>query len=518
MDLLRSFQAGSNVSNTSPRLRIGFASSLLRLAPVVVTLIVLAAGTLCAQTDPGPRPSAGGNAKRLPLADSADMQKFWGGGQNIFKQLFSVSGNSTANNIAAEPGVGLGPAFNGNSCAMCHSQPTVGGTSPSSNPEFGVANLDGATNAIPSFITADGPVREARFILNQKQLDGGVHNLFTIAGRSDASGCSLAQPNFAQQLANGNVIFRIPTPVFGLGFVENTPDSILQANLSANQATKSKLGIAGRFNVSGNDGTITRFGWKAQNKSLAVFAGEALNVELGVSNENFPSERSAVAGCVFNNTPEDSSPATGPNGSPGATTGTATQMASAMENLAIFMRFNAAPAPAIPPFVTQNGVTISQASVTNGQNLFSSVGCASCHSPSLTTAASQFEDLSNVTYQPYSDFALHHMGENLTDGVNQGIAGPDEFRTAPLWGVGQRLFFLHDGRASDLLSAIEAHASPLKDCTSVSSLETFEVASDFFAPLSPTIFCGSEANAVISNFNALSASNQQDVLNFLRSL
>ncbi len=261
-----------------------------------------------------------------------------------------------------------------------------------------------------------------------------MHNLFTIAGRSDAPGCNVAQPNFTQQLANGNVIFRIPTPLFGLGLVENTPDGTLQANLSANQTAKLRLGIGGRFNTIGNDGTITRFGWKAQNKSLAVFAGEALNVELGVSNENFSNERSAVSGCVFNSTPEDSSPATGPNGSPGATAATATQMAFAMENLAIFMRFNAAPAPAIRPFVTQNGISISQTSVTNGQNLFSSIGCANCHSPSLTTAASQFQDLSSVTDQPYSDFALHHMGENLTDRINQGIAGPDEFRTAPLWG------------------------------------------------------------------------------------
>jgi len=524
MDFLRSLQVSSDSSTRSISSRIrSSGGSPVRLLPLGVTLILLSAGTLHAQTDPGPRPSAGGNATRLPLADSVDMQKFWGGGQNIFKQIFSVSGNSTANNIFAEPGVGLGPAFNGNSCTMCHSQPTVGGSSPGTNPEVGAANLDGATNAIPSFITANGPVREARFILNQKQLDGGVHNLFTIAGRSDAVGCNLAQPNFAQQLANGNVIFRIPTPLFGLGLVENTPDSTLQANLGANQTVKSKLGIAGRFNangsfnVSGNDGTITRFGWKAQNKSLAVFAGEALNVELGVSNENFSNERSAVSGCVFNNTPEDSTPGTGPNGTP-PTTGTATQMASAMENLTIFMRFNAPPVPATAPFVTQNGVTITQASVTNGQNLFSSVGCANCHSPSLTTASSQFQDLSNVTYQPYSDFALHHMGENLTDGINQGIAGPDEFRTAPLWGVGQRLFFLHDGRATDLLSAIEAHASPLRDCVSVSSLETFEVAGDFFAPPSLSIFCSSEANTVISNFNGLSASNQQDLLNFLRSL
>ncbi len=177
MDLLRSLQAGSYVSTTSTSSRIGFSwGSLLRLTPVGLTLILLLVGTLHAQTDPGPRPSAGGNAKRLPLADSVDMQKFWGGGQNVFKQLFSVSGNSAANNITGEPGVGLGPAFNGDSCAMCHSQPTVGGTSPSANPEVGVANMDGATNAIPSFITANGPVREARFILNQNRLDGGVHN------------------------------------------------------------------------------------------------------------------------------------------------------------------------------------------------------------------------------------------------------------------------------------------------------------------------------------------------------
>ena len=67
--------------------------------------------------------------------------------------------------------------------------------------------------------------------------------------------------------------------------------------------------------------------------------------------------------------------------------------------------------------------------------------------------------MSNVTYHPFSDFAIHHMGSGLSDGINQGAAGPDQFRTAPLWGLGQRLFFLHDGRTSDLLQAIQAHAS-----------------------------------------------------------
>ena len=100
-------------------------------------------------------------------------------------------------------------------------------------------------NTIPSFITSNGPVREARFVRNSDgSPDGGVHGLYTIMGRTDAEGCNLKQPNFAQQLANNNVIFRIPTPTFGLGLVEATPDSTLQANLAANGRVKSQLGIS----------------------------------------------------------------------------------------------------------------------------------------------------------------------------------------------------------------------------------------------------------------------------------
>jgi CxxC motif-containing protein (DUF1111 family) len=97
--------------------------------------------------------------------------------------------------------------------------------------------------------------------------------------------------------------------------------------------------------------------------------------------------------------------------------------------------------------------------------------------------------MGNLTYHPFSDFALHHMGSGLADGVNQGAAGPDQFRTSPLWGVGQRLFFLHDGRTASLVTAIAAHASP-----------------------------GSEANQVISNFNLLPVSDRQAIINYLRSL
>jgi hypothetical protein len=261
-----------------------------------------------AQKDTGPRPGPAGGGGPYPTLN-ANEQNFFNQAFLRFQEINSVSGG-------IEPGNGLGPTFNGNSCAMCHAQPTIGGSAPGlsspqnqvPNPQVSLAKLDGATNSVPSFITANGPIREARFIRNPDgSLDGGVHGLYTIAGRTDAPGCTLAQPDFAHELAANNVIFRIPTPLFGLGLVENTPDVALQANLDATQAARSQLGIGGRFNTSGNDGTITRFGWKAQNKSLLIFAGEAYNVEQGVSTELFPNERSAVPGCVFNTTPEDSS-------------------------------------------------------------------------------------------------------------------------------------------------------------------------------------------------------------------
>jgi CxxC motif-containing protein (DUF1111 family) len=357
---------------------------------------------------------------------------------------------------------------------------------------------------VPSFITTSGPVREARFIAQDpttlnSPLDGGVHGLYTIKGRSDAAGCTLAQPNFSFQLANANVTFRIPTPTFGLGLVENTPDAALQANLVANASSKASLGIGGRLNTTGNDGTVTKFGWKAQNKSLVIFAGEAYNVEQGVSNEVFPNERSAVAGCVFNATPEDHTVI--------GTGGSAEQ--GDVEAFAGFMRLTAAPTP-----------TTSTASQLNGQSLFTSIGCALCHSASLTTAASPFTGMSNVTYHPYSDFALHHMGADLTDGIMQGTAGPDEFRTAPLWGLGQRLFFLHDGRTTSLLTAILAHSDDGGDCTTIQNVVTFADDSNgsIYQTNGSSRFCGSEANAVISTFRSLSTSQKQDILNFLRSL
>src|ERR1022692_2653431 len=419
------------------------------LANTVVLILGLSSLSIgvCAQKDPGPRAGAPGAGFPYPALNAGEVSLFSHAFLHFVKPV-SVSGT-------LEKGKGLGPTFNGNSCAMCHAQPSIGGSSPGltspeephPNPQVALSHLDGATNYVPSFITADGPVLVARFVRKvDGSPDGDVHGLYTIAGRTDAKGCTLKQPDFARQMADHNVVLRIPTPLFGLGLVENTPDASLRANLEATSAARSKVGIGGAFNISPNDGTIARFGWKAQNKSLLMFAAEAASIEEGVSNELFPNERDAVSGCVFNTTPEDSSGILNPNPrSPnsGTLVGTTSEMASDIVNFATFMRLSAPAKPALPTRSTENGA-----------KLFEQVGCVLCHSQSLTTAASSYTGMSGVTYHPYSDFALHHMGPGLADGISQGAAGPDQFRTAALWGIGQRLFFLHDGHTADLLQAI----------------------------------------------------------------
>jgi CxxC motif-containing protein (DUF1111 family) len=460
----------------------------------IVAVMLATCGFNLAQTpkgpvDPGVRggpAGAGGPLSGL----TADETAFFQDGQSRFAEVEVVANG--ANN-------GLGPRFNSNQCLSCHSQPNGGGSSPLQNPQIAVAGLNGAKNTIPWFITQSGPVRESRFKRNPNgTADGGVHAVFVITGRSDAPGCNIAQPDFLPagnpvtgQGGNSNIIFRIPTPVFGAGLIESISDSTILANMSTNASEKSALGISGHpnaiisgtANLSANDGTITRFGWKAQNKSLLMFAGEAYNVEMGISNQLFPQERDETPGCVFTATPNDTTNFTTP---PATNPASNTAVLSDIEAFANFMRMLAppTPAPATP-------------SSENGRAIFAKIGCVHCHTPSFTTGkmiASGSSTvpsvaLSNQTANLYSDLLVHHMGRGLADGITQGSAGPDEFRTAPLWGVGQRVFFLHDGRTDNLVEAIKAHKSP-----------------------------GSEANKVIEHFDGLRTGEQQDIIDFLRSL
>src|SRR5579884_857009 len=451
---------------------------------VTLTLVTLLfAGIAFGQTDPGIRggaAGAGGPLASVAANNPAGSLAFFNDALATFQEVDSVSGT-------IEAGAGLGPRFNSRSCAFCHAAPATGGSSPATNPQVTDATADGALNTIPSFITSTGPVREVRFPFffnsagnpDVNNPNGGVEDLFTITGRTDAGTCNLAQPSFAQAVATGNIIFRIPTPTFGAGLIETIDDSTLLNNQANSSGT---FGISGSFNHNGNDGTISRFGWKAQNKSLVIFAGEAYNVEQGVSNEAFTQERplpgedattGLPANCRINGTPEDSTHFNANN------LGTSSDVVK----FAIFMRLTAAP---VPSTTVPGGAT----SISNGRSLFTAIGCASCHTASLTTSASGVTpSLSNATANLFSDLEVHHMGTGLNDNVSQGGAGGDQFRSAPLWGLGQRRFFLHDGRTSNLLTAIADHASS-----------------------------GSEANGVIANFNSLTATQKQNLLNFLRSL
>ena len=112
--------------------------------------------------------------------------------------------------------------MNLDSCAGCHSQPDIGGSSPAVNPQMEFASKDGGKDTVPPFLSLNGPVREARFVRNPDgSPDGGVHALFTVSGRSQAGPCKLEQPDFAGRC--WNVVFRIPTPTFGAGLIEMIP-------------------------------------------------------------------------------------------------------------------------------------------------------------------------------------------------------------------------------------------------------------------------------------------------------
>jgi hypothetical protein len=312
--------------------------------------IAQTSATSPAPHDPGVRGGPAGVGGPLPGLGTTELNLFRAALAR-FREVDSVSGTLNDAPAGTLNGSGLGPRFNLNSCAGCHAQPAVGGSSPSSNPQIAVAGLDGGANTVPAFISLHGPVREARFINNPDGTpDGGVHDLFVISGRSDASGCTITQPNFAQAISQDNVIFRIPTPVFGEGLVENTPDVNLENDAAAVAGPRAAAGVAGNFNRvanegtgavnpgtfnhSANDGTISRFGWQAQNKSLLMFSGEAYNVEQGVTNEIFPNDRDDTAHCQFNPLPEDATnfADSGLSNSP------ASDYSSDIVNFATFMR------------------------------------------------------------------------------------------------------------------------------------------------------------------------------------
>jgi CxxC motif-containing protein (DUF1111 family) len=469
--------------------------------PVVMVLGILLQGvalltvlgaqkTSSGPIDPGVRGGPAGAGKFIPglTADQQGSEKAL-----FFGELNRVAGGTSFKEV------GLGPTFNSNACTSCHAQPAAGGSSILPNPLFNVYQAMGATNVMPFFETLTGPTVVARFPYQSDLAtpDGSVHPMFVITGRTDAGTCNIQQPDFATASAENNLILRQTTPTFGGGLIEIIKDSDILANMSANLPQKQALGISGQPNVNADDGSINRFGWKAQIRSLFAFSGEAYNVEEGISNELTPNKLNETAGCTppFPLGPPNGQ---GPKGVPddrtsypeGSNKGTVNGVGftSDLPRFSIFMRFLAAPVRGKCP----GGIATS---CSNGQAQFNTIGCVLCHTTSFTTPSSSVAALGNVQANLFSDLLLHHVGPCLADNVTQGQAAGDEFRTAPLWGVGQRNFFMHDGRTSDIVQAVQDHF-----CVGNSQ------------------YPASEANGVINNFNALPLSDQQDLINFLRSL
>jgi len=468
-------------------------SKTTRLASALLVVLPILLATALAQVDPGVQSASRGTGVALSSVlsnDNPGILDFFNDGLARFQEVDAVAN-------------GLGPRFNSNSCSSCHAQPAAGGSSAATNPQASfTSNGIAPKDTTPYFVTSTGPTLEARFpfffnsngSVNYNSPNGGVEDLFTVSGRSDAGTCSLPQPSFNSAKAVNNIIFRIPTPTFGAGLIENLDDSTLLTNMNKN--LKNFFGISGSLNHNGNDGTVTRFGWKAQNKSLHIFTGEAYNVEMGVSNLLFPQDRPLPG--------EDGNGASGLTGLPSNclnlggsgypedfSNPAASSDSAVLDDTSAFANFMRTLAPAPTGGVILNGSPVAASSISNGASLFSSIGCATCHNPTPgnTQVSKITGSLSNAPVNAYSDLEIHHMGTLLTDNVSQGNAGGDQFRTAPLWGLGQRIFLLHDGRTTSLLTAIEDHDSK-----------------------------GSEASTVEGNFDNLSSSQQQDLLNFLRSL
>ena len=427
---------------------------------------------------------------------------------------------------------GLGARHNADQCFACHAQPTLGGSGgflvpnprqvalrqqppkTPENPQFNlIPHRFGKQNVVPNFEGQFGPIREVRFIYKvdpstgnfltdqsgNRIPDGGVHQLWIvkgIQGDNTITQCNITQPTFANQIQQGNVAFRIPLQMLGLGLIESIQDrEILSRQALAQQNGAASLGITGHPNRSGNDGTITRFGWKAQNKSITMFAGEAYNVEMGITNELFPTATEEDPACQGNGKPEPNDVTRTQNNDTGPPANQSffnpVHILADWMQFQLLMRFTDAPQPVANP----------SPSAQRGAAMFSQIGCALCHTTQMTTAPVMNSlVLQNRPVNLFSDLLVHHMGPRLADGISQGQAGPDEFRTAPLWGIGQRIFFLHDGRTGDLLQAIHAHKSNAG--TGAGGIS--------YPP--------SEANQVIDNFEMLSRSDKQSILDFLRSL
>jgi CxxC motif-containing protein (DUF1111 family) len=305
---------------------------------------------------------------------------------------------------------GLGPAFNGTSCAVCHSIPAIGGAGTM------VELRAGRRNASGEFETLDAS-------------GDTLFHLFSVPGH----GCQPVLPEETNVFAR-----RVPIPLFGAGLVEAIPDETLRALEDPND--RNRDGVSGRaaliIDVATGDRRVGRFGWKAQHATLLTFGADAYRNEMGITNDVFPHESAfgitadRMRLCDPFPDPEDiRDPRTRRRG---------------IDNFASFMRFLAP--------VGREGLNDQ---VRVGEQVFAAIGCATCHVPTLETGPSANPLFNRKTVALFSDLLLHDVGTG--DGIRQGAAEPNEIRTPALWGLRLRRPLLHDGSAT-LDEAIRRHA------------------------------------------------------------
>jgi CxxC motif-containing protein (DUF1111 family) len=306
---------------------------------------------------------------------------------------------------------GLGPAFNGASCASCHNVPAVGGISAVAEVRAGRRLEDGSFAALE----ASGE---------------SLFHLFSVPGHA-------CQPTIPVE---ANVIIRrVPIPLFGAGLVEAIEDDTLLT--LADVQSGGRDGVSGRAAVITERGTgerrVGRFGWKAQHATLLAFGADAYRNEMGITNDLFPTELATgidaarMRICDPIPDPEDiRDPRTRRRG---------------IDNFASFMRF-------LAPVSRANVDDVAMA----GEGIFGAIGCATCHVPALTTGPNANPLLHRQVVPLFSDLLLHDVGTG--DGIRQGVAAPEEIRTPALWGLRFRRPLLHDGSAATVGDAILRHA------------------------------------------------------------
>ena len=321
---------------------------------------------------------------------------------------------------------GLGPVYNATACVSCHENPNTGAASQIT--ELRVGHSDANGNFVnPTVFINDG--------------------MNTITGRSivnDRAICPQAQEHIP---ATENIrALRAVLNTLGDGFVEAIDDNTLMA-IAARQPDESDGLIHGEavqapiFEASGQT-RVGRFGWKDQHGSLLSFVSDAYINEMGVTNRLRPKDVTTV--CKTTTDPEDQPDSLG---------------LADIDHFAQFIR-----GTMVPP---RDAALATTATAQRGQDLFTRIGCATCHVPTIVTAPAGTvvdggmftvpDALGNKIIHPFGDFLLHDVGTG--DGIVQ--VGPQDtankLRTVPLWGLRTKARFMHDLRSLSLENAIERH-------------------------------------------------------------